>query len=858
MPTLAPAVLADLTAAPTLAIDVSARTGRTVSGTLTAWVTGTTGRFVEHVAGVTEAGRLMVFYRSPFSDGWRVIDASSESGQHVGNGALTSWQVRDGEFTVEHVAAMSAKGELLVHYWSRRNGIWRAVNASDEAGTRLGDGGLTSWVTRSGVFTVEHVAAVGPDGGLRVFWWSPRAGRWQSVNASAEAGSTVRVQGLTSWVTRDGDVALEHVAATGANGHLLVFTWSRTVGHWRVVDATAESGRQISTSPTSWLTQSGEFTVEHVAGADTQGQLTVFWWSPRVSRWQAVNATGRSRGPAVTGTPSALPLKAGDGSGIETVVCRGAADALQQHWWTSALDWQVVDLTEVTAIGVAADPVVWHVPGSPVPERIGVCAGTGHLFVFESAGLERDEVTRLRQPAFTVQRLRNVRRKVLTILWDPHRPIAPRPDRSVVEAAVLGATDSARAYYIENSDGLYTIESAGVLGWFDSDREPGEYWPPGGAGRDSGREAIRKAAATFDFAAMDADGDGDVDPAELGILFILPGTRADGGGLNRIVGEDFTTTHTAQGISVDGKRIGWIAEVAIGVPPTHGIIAHELGHLLIGLGDMYFDKFFNPAEASQYSLMDQHGGGWHLDPFAKLKAGWLHPRVVHRTGHFDLPDVETNHVALALLRPHRNTLEYFLVENRWRGASFDKRLFGQGLAVWHIIEDPTIYDMFRPPHVTAAQWHDIGTGPGAWSRKAIRLVRPNQEPPIRDQFALWDGSNPATGYDLLSVDSDPTHTTLRWADGVPSGFALRSIGPPGPVVSLTVEVGAAGGTIVPHVRFLPRSNAANLVVQAGLVPVFGGPTGPGTPWVFSQSPAGGAVATPGSNVTMQLHTGPVP
>lgn len=856
-PDIGPATLSAATVVPSRAVDVSARTGQTVGGQLTAWVTGRLREFREHIGGVTEGGHLMVFYRSPFSDGWRVVDASEESGQNVGMGPLTSWQVRDGEFMVEHIAAVSDQGDLIVHYWSRRSGVWKAVNASEEANFRLGDGGLTSWVTRSGAFTVEHVAGVAPNGDLRVFWWSPRAGRWQSVNASGEAHSGVRVGGLTSWVTRRGDVTHEHVAANGENGHLLVFTWSNDVGHWRIVDATAESGRRISTSPTSWVTQSGVDTVEHVAASNSQNQLTVFWWSHRIARWQAVNATGRSHGPEVIGTSTALPLRGNDGVGVETVWSRGVTGALQQHWWTSALDWQVVDLTEVTGFEIAADPVAWLVPGAPSPERIGACTSAGHLLVFESGGLERDEVAQLRRPAFGVQRLRNVRRKVLTILWDPREADRPRPDRAIVETAVLGQAKSVRAYYLENSGGLFTVESAGVLGWFDSDREPAEYWPPGGGGRDSGGEAIRKAAATFDFAATDADGDGHVDPTELGILFIRPGKEGEGGGLTRVVGEDFTTRDTAEGITVDGKEIGWISEVSIGIPPAHGIVAHELAHLLIGLGDMYFD-FFNPAAASQYSIMDAHGGGWHLDPFAKLKAGWLHPRVVHRTGHYDLPDVETHHVALALVRQRRPKLEYFLLENRWRGTSFDERLFGEGLAVWHIIEDPTTYDTFPPPHVTAAQWHDIGTGPGAWSRKAIRLLRPNQAPPIDDRISLWDGSDPAIGYDLLSVDSDPTHTTLRWADGTPSGFAVRNIAPPGPVMHFTVEVGAGGGTIVPPVLHLPRPTAASLVNDAGLLPVFLGPSGPGSVWVFSQSPKPGVVTTPGSEVTMQLRAGPLP
>jgi len=758
----------------TTVVDVSARTGRSISGPITAWTVGSGADVVEHIASTTADGALLVFYRSPNSNGWQIVDVSAEAGRLVASGAaLTSWVTRDGDYTVEHIAAIGVNDRLLVFYWSPRVGRWRAVNATAESGRRV-SGGLTSWVTTSGVHTVEHVAGVASNGSVTVFWWSPVAGFWQAVDASAEAGRTAATGvGLTSWVTRDGDYTVEHLGAVAPNAELLVFYWSPRVGQWRVVDATAESGRRVSGGLTSWVTTSGVYTVEHVAGVAPNGSLIVFWWSPVAGTWRAVNATRIARGPDAAGAARMLAPPEGQ-SRPEMVVTRSANSGLLLHWWSPALDWQAADLAATTGSVVAGDPVTWRVTDSTLPERIAVRGGNGHLLVFYSAGRERQLVDALRAPVFDVQRMRNVRRKVLTILWDPHKPNVPQPSRGSVEAAVLGASNSVRDYYLENSDNLYTIESAGVLGWYDSDYPPSEYWPMNGSpGRDSGAEAIRKAAQSFDFARYDTDGDGDVDRDELGVLFILPGT-GDGGGLNRIVGEDYTTRDTADGITVDGKRITWIAEVSIGAPPVPGIVAHELAHLHLRLADMYF-PFFNPYAAGAYSLMDQDGRAPHLDAASKLKLGWLHPRPILRSGRYSLTDVEHGYVAWALIHPRRGTHEYFIVENRWPGGeSYDSVLPDSGLAVWHIIEDQATFDENRPPGVSQSNWDSVN----GWARKGIRMIRPIVAPPFDNSRALWDGSDPETGYDL----------NLHWADGSASGFVIRDISVSGSVMAATIEV----------------------------------------------------------------------
>ena len=118
----------------------------------------------------------------------------------------------------------------------------------------------------------------------------------------------------------------------------------------------------------------------------------------------------------------------------------------------------------------------------------------------------------------------------MTILWDPHKSgLPPRPTAEAMRRVMEGSSNSVRSYFSENSRGAFTIENVATLGWYDSDYVPTEYWPSDGSvGRDSGAEAIRKAAREFDFAAFDQDGDGELGVDELFVAFVLP-ARATAG-----------------------------------------------------------------------------------------------------------------------------------------------------------------------------------------------------------------------------------------------------------------------------------------------------------------------------------------
>jgi hypothetical protein len=54
--------------------------------------------------------------------------------------------------------------------------------------------------------------------------------------------------------------------------------------------------------------------------------------------------------------------------------------------------------------------------------------------------------------------------------------------------------------------------------------------------------------------------------------------------------------------------------------------------------------------------------------------------------------------------------------------------------------------------------------------------------------SLWDGSETATGYDLVSDRPSDAKAALTWADGTPSGFAVRDIPPSDAVMTVTIDV----------------------------------------------------------------------
>jgi M6 family metalloprotease-like protein len=318
-------------------------------------------------------------------------------------------------------------------------------------------------------------------------------------------------------------------------------------------------------------------------------------------------------------------------------------------------------------------------------------------------------------------------------------------------------TNMAQRWFAENSQSHFLIDNIFILGCGGNSgtynappnhrqnngteaTTGGYYWTANGGHHTSWVDAIQAADSSFNFSAYDTNGDKKLSGGELAVAIVRP----HGPGWGDI---GFRRTAT---VSVDGIRsidvIDLLYERAANDNTFKaGLLAHEMMHQLLGAGDMYDISYGMPDlpfDADLYSIMDQHGGATHLDPFHKLKYGWLNPTAYRlENTSFILNDVErTGNVAI-LYDPSRGTKEYFIVENRL-GSSFDSRLPDEGVLVWHIIED----------HKLAKANSHKGAVQNGWSRYAIRLLTRS---PLR------------TTHDKAAGQG------LSWADFQNTGFKVR-------------------------------------------------------------------------------------
>lgn len=230
-------------------------------------------------ASASASGDLLALFWSPPSTNLKNLEVDNVSrlvSQRV-VGPVTRWQVPDGPFTVEHLAGVNPSGDLLVFFWSTSPGAqWQVVNISAISGGHQVVGPVTNWQTQDGPFTVEHLAGVSPSGDLLIFFWSPRAD-WQVINVS----DITREQVINIWATNTGQQV-----ASGA-----VITGQQVLGIGPV-DGQVH-GQQVVGPVANWQTQDGPFTpftVEHLAGVNSSGDLLVFFWSPQAD-WKVINVS---------------------------------------------------------------------------------------------------------------------------------------------------------------------------------------------------------------------------------------------------------------------------------------------------------------------------------------------------------------------------------------------------------------------------------------------------------------------------------------------------------------------------------------------------------------------------------------
>lgn len=204
---------------------------------------------------------------------------------------------------------------------------------------------------------------------------------------------------------------------------------------------------------------------------------------------------------------------------------------------------------------------------------------------------------------------------------------------------------------------------------------------------------------------------------------------------------------------------------------------HEISHLLHPDAlDLYnYEAFGVDAGINNYSTMGAtFWGTVHHDPWTKMRLGWVTPSVVTAPGTFVLDDVASSGQVFKIVNPN-NSQEYFLIENRWGGDSYDAqslaltdkvRLPGpgvadEGIAIWHV--DESYLPAFKN---------------GVFSGIPFLRKIDAGDTPLVDSDDLFDGS---TDFHVLTAPNS------NWNDGSPSNIVVTAISDPGPQVSLEID-----------------------------------------------------------------------
>lgn len=288
----------------------------------------------------------------------------------------------------------------------------------------------------------------------------------------------------------------------------------------------------------------------------------------------------------------------------------------------------------------------------------------------------------------------------------------------------LAPSGSLRDFVTRNSYGKLELIFQIVPTWIDLP-ETEQYYSGGTSG--SGRHARLHEAFRFclehiqkemdvDFGPFDSNKDGYVD----GVTFISSGYsgatgRRDPSGAGP---RDRIWPHKSwmpRWTPIKGPSVSYytVNPAFHGISPNPvriGLLAHEAAHLA-RLPDLY-DSSQRGSGVGAWSCLGYHWGfersghyPQHLDPWSKMKLGWVKVRDVAKSGEYELKNMEENPDVIKISAGFPDG-EYLLIENR-QPVGFHQHLPGGsaepgGLAIWHI--DENVATNFRAGHPRQEGW----------------------------------------------------------------------------------------------------------------------------------------------------------
>lgn len=367
-------------------------------------------------------------------------------------------------------------------------------------------------------------------------------------------------------------------------------------------------------------------------------------------------------------------------------------------------------------------------------------------------------------------------------------------------------TGTLNDYYQQVSYGnltLITLNMPSALGWqrapqtyaYYVNDQNGEGTYPQNAQRLT-EDCVHMVDSLVDFSQYDNNGDGHVEA-----LFIIhSGPGAEFTGRNSDIWSHSWTTHSPQymdGVVVD--RYSMEPEYWQSLNDmTCGVFAHEMGHAVFGLPDLY-DVTYNSEGLGTWTLMA--GGSWngqlgnspaHPDAWCRIQMGFATPtNVTANLSHVSIPYIEHSPVVYRLWADGMQGNEYFLVENRQQHG-YDLHLRGSGLLIYHV--DESVDGNTRP-------WYPGHASSGHYQ---VALEQADGRFDLERNSNSGDSEDPYPSWDSLSFTNGTTPNSRSYAGGM-TRVTVRNISTTADTMTADLAVRAGAGNLV-FVQ-LPDTNA---------------------------------------------------
>ena len=270
------------------------------------------------------------------------------------------------------------------------------------------------------------------------------------------------------------------------------------------------------------------------------------------------------------------------------------------------------------------------------------------------------------------------------------------------------------------------------------------------------QEILRQVDDDLDLAVFDDDGpdgrpDSGDDDGEVDLIVVLTPALPRNflfGGATGIRDLGLPEAVPTSDPGADGRPIGYrTGLVAQGrtFAEAAGTVAHELGHTLFALPDLYNVAYLSQGERDpagdsagigNWGLMGWGALGWGGDDgpvsfsaWSRLRLGWAQVTEAARPSQrILLRDVAERG---EMVRIPAGGEEYFLLEYRTRSSFYDRGIPAEGLLVWHVMSNPT-------GEVTGAHWRvDLECADGRWQEAGFPLGRTPDPVHGGDNLDFW-------------------------------------------------------------------------------------------------------------------------